>query len=75
MKLKLKHLRKDEFAEANIRLVCSKLVGEEIKDVDLTNKTLGVVVFTKKLTISVLNLKKHLLMHLLAHAVHGQLTK
>lgn len=38
MKLRLMHLRNDSFAEENIRLIRSKLVGEEINDVDLTNK-------------------------------------
>ncbi|TVX85953.1 hypothetical protein [Paenibacillus agilis] len=38
MKLRLNHLRKDEFAKANIRLIRSKLVGEEIDNIDFTNK-------------------------------------
>ncbi|TVX91836.1 hypothetical protein [Paenibacillus agilis] len=37
MKLRFDHLRKDAFAEENEELIY-KLVGEEIKEIDLTNK-------------------------------------
>ncbi|WP_186786047.1 hypothetical protein [Paenibacillus agilis] len=37
MKLRMKYLRKDAFSEEN-KLLVRKLVGEEIEDVDTTNK-------------------------------------